>query len=365
MNRNAQEQEKSEHRGRQREKKRKMLSNLEAAAFAGQMSMILKAGISGVEGLTLMYEDAPEGEEKALLKQMLDEANGIGYLAPAMEKTGVFPHYMLQMVEIGERTGNLDTVMASLQEYYDNEEELRRESQNAVLYPLILTCVMIAVVIVLILKVMPVFEQVYRELGTEMTGLPLALQRMGDSIRTYSISFLLILGSIVLVVFVSRLTAEGRAFWHNLGRHIGPIRREYEAEDACHFAGVMSMTLASGLTPEEGMDMVEELVAEPSFKERLQEVRKDMEGGSTMAESLREHGIFSNTYARMTLLAEKAGALDKALQEVAGMYRMEARDRLNRFIYAIEPALVILLSVLTGVILLSAMLPLLGIMSSL
>ena len=341
------------------------LSNLEAAAFAGQMALVLKSGISGTEGITLMYENSEEPEEKKILKQILDESGYSGMLAPAMEKTGVFPDYMIRMVRIGERTGNLDTVMASLEEYYENEEEMRRESSDAMLYPLILTCVMVAVIVVLMVKVIPVFEQVYRELGTELTGLPLVLKNIGDGIRTYSVSVLLILGSIVLIVFVSRLTEEGRTFWHSFGRHFKSFRKEYEEIDAYHFSRVMSMTLASGLTPEEGMDMAMELVEEKPFRDKISAVRKDMAEGIPMAQSLKDHGIFSGMYARMTILGEKAGALDKVLDEIAGLYLQEARDRVNRFISSVEPALIIILCLLTGAILLSVMLPLLGVISSL
>ena len=328
-------------------KKRRYLSNLELASFAGQMALVLKAGISGVEGITLMYEDAEDATDKNILKEILDEAELTGNLAPALEKTGLFPPYMVQMTKIGEQTGNLDTVMSSLEDYYENEEGIRRDSTNAVLYPLILTCIMIAVVIVLIVQVMPVFEQVFH------------------AIRTYSVSFLLILGAIVLIMFVSRLTPEGRQFWHNFGRHFRSIRTGYEEEAAYRFASVMSMALSSGLTPEEGMDLAIDLIGEPDVKTRLEAVRDDMNQGASMTDSLQEHKIFSGMYARLASLGSRTGALDKVLAQIAELYREDAQDRLNRRLESVQPALVIILSVLIGAILLSVMFPLLGIMSSL
>ena len=341
------------------------LSNPEAAAFAGQMAVLLKAGIPAVEGITLMYEDSEDAGERELLKRILDETAVTDSLSSAMEKQDVFPDYMVRMVRVGEQTGNLDTVMASLEEYYENEETFRREASDAVFYPLVLTCVMIAVVVVLVLQVMPVFEQVYRELGTEMTGFSLVLKKAGDGIRTYSVSFLLILGAAVLIVFVSRRTEEGRMFWHNFGRHFKKFRKDYEMEDAWRFSGVMAMTLASGLTPEEGMDMAEDLVCEPSIIEKLEAVREDMTAGVPMAESLKKHGIFSGTYAKMALIGEKAGSFDRVLNQIAQMYRQESQERMERYISTVEPALVIILSALIGAVLLSVMFPLLGIISSL
>lgn len=341
------------------------LSNLEAAAFAGQMALVLKSGLSGIEGITLMYDNAEDPEEREILKQILDESDFPGSLAPAMKKTGVFPPYMVRLVRIGERTGNLDTVMAALEEYYENEEEMRRESSDAMLYPLILTCVMLAIIVALVVRVIPVFEQVYRELGTELTGFPLVLKEIGDLIRTYSISVLLIVGSLVLVIFVSRLTEEGRTFWHNFGRHFKAARKGYEEMDAYRFSRVMSMTLSSGLTPEEGMDMAIDLLSEKDYRDKIAAVRRDMDAGMSMAQSLKDHEVFSGMYARMAILGEKSGSLDQVLGEISGFYRQQTQERLNRFISSIEPILIIILSVLTGGILLSVMLPLLGVMTSL
>ena len=333
------------------------LSNPEAAAFAGQLAVLLKAGIPAVEGITLMYEDSEDAGEKKVLKGILDAAAVSDSLSSAMEKQDAFPEYMVRMIRVGEQTGNLDTVMASLEEYYENEEAFRREASDAVFYPLVLACVMIAVVVVLVLQVMPVFEQVYHELGTGMTGFPLALKKAGDGIRAYSVSFLLILGAAALVVFVSRLTEEGRRFWHNFGRHFGRFRKEYETEDAWHFSGVMAMALASGLTPEEGMDLAIDLIGEPDVKTRLEAVRDDMNQGASMTDSLQEHKIFSGMYARLASLGSRTGSLDKVLAQIAELYREDAQDRLNRRLESVQPALVIILSVLIGAILLSVMFP--------
>lgn len=341
------------------------LSNLEMAAFAGQMALVLEAGISGIEGITLMYEDTEDERDKRLLKQILDEAEKTGYIAPALEKTGVFPPYMVKMTRIGEKTGNLDTVMASLEKYYEEKEELHQNSVNAVFYPLVLTGVLIAVVLVLLVQVMPVFEQVYQELGAEMTGFPLLLKKTGDAIRMYSVSFLLILGALVLVVFVSRLTPEGQQFWHRFGRHFRSVRQGYEAEAAAEFAGVMTMTLASGLTPEEGLDLSVDLAEEPDFRSKLERVRADLNRGMSLAGSLRQQGIFSGVYARLASLGEKAGTLDRVFGQIAVLCSQDAKDRLNRRMASVEPVLVIVLSVLIGAILLSVMFPLLGIMSAL
>lgn len=151
-------------------KKQQKLSNLECASFCSQMTMVLHAGFPAVEGVSLLLEDAKDVQEKAILQVMYDEMINTGLLYPALEKTSVFPDYLLQMVKIGEETGTLDDVMNGLTHHYEREDEIEKSIKSALTYPLIMVAMMIAVIVILLTKVMPVFEQVFRQLGRQMTG---------------------------------------------------------------------------------------------------------------------------------------------------------------------------------------------------
>ena len=146
-------------------KKQQKLSNLECASFCSQMTMVLHAGFPAVEGVSLLLEDAKDVQEKAILQVMYDEMINTGLLYPALEKTSVFPDYLLQMVKIGEETGTLDDVMNGLTHHYEREDEIEKSIKSALTYPLIMVAMMIAVIVILLTKVMPVFEQVFRQLG--------------------------------------------------------------------------------------------------------------------------------------------------------------------------------------------------------
>ena len=111
--------------------------------------------------------------------------------------------------------------------------------------------------------------------------------------------------------------------------------------------------------------MAIDLLSEKDYRDKIAAVRRDMDAGMPMAQSLKDHEVFSGMYARMAILGEKSGSLDQVLGEISGFYRQQTQERLNRFISSIEPILIIILSVLTGGILLSVMLPLLGVMTSL
>ena len=128
------------------------LTNLEIASFCSEMAMILKSGISSLEGVDLLR--AQTKAEKELLDEIYQSVMDTGRLDQALEETKVFPEYLIRMTQIGEETGTLDEVMESLAEHYDREEAIRRSVRSAISYPLLMIGMMLVIIIILMTKVM-------------------------------------------------------------------------------------------------------------------------------------------------------------------------------------------------------------------
>ena len=165
------------------------LTNLEIASFCSEMAMILKSGISSLEGVDLLREDAQTKAEKELLDEIYQSVMDTGRLDQALEETKVFPEYLIRMTQIGEETGTLDEVMESLAEHYDREEAIRRSVRSAISYPLLMIGMMLVIIIILMTKVMPVFDQVFRQFGQEMTGFSRGILLAGNALSRYSAVF--------------------------------------------------------------------------------------------------------------------------------------------------------------------------------
>uniref|UniRef100_I5AU91 Type II secretory pathway, component PulF n=1 Tax=Eubacterium cellulosolvens (strain ATCC 43171 / JCM 9499 / 6) TaxID=633697 RepID=I5AU91_EUBC6 len=341
------------------------LSNPELSAFAGQMALILKAGISSLEGIAILKDDSSDKKYHSVLMSIQKEMHQSGYLYKALEKSGSFPPYMVQMTRIGEETGNLDTVMESLSFHYNREEQIRRNTINSVVYPALMTAIMLAVILVLIVRVMPIFEQVFRELGAVITGPALLFINAGKFLRTYGITILLICAIILIGGLFSTTFEGGKKFWHNVGRHFRGIRKGYEEITICRFASAMSMAIASGLTPEQGLYLTMDLNEDADFDKKLHKVHDELSEGTSFSQCLLNNGIFSGLYAKMTVVGAKTGTLDTVLAQIADLCQEQVDRRLNNRLAAIEPVLAIILSLIVGAILFSVMFPLLGIMSSL
>lgn len=343
----------------------KPLSNAEIAAFCSQMSMILTSGISTLEGVSILLEDTSDEKEKELLKIMNETILSTGSFYLAVQDAKVFPNYMLQMVQLGEQAGKLDNVMESLADYYEKEHSLSQSLKNAITYPFLMILMMIVVILVLITKVMPVFHQVFNQLGTEMTGASLALLNFGQFLNKHALIFGIILVVLALFLIFLFKTSKGQECFRWILEKNPSFRKLQNLMSARRFASGMALTLSSGLTPLECLHLSIPLVTNSDFRERLNTCEQEVSAGADLCETLLSQHIFTGLYAKMTSIGSRTGVMDEVMEKVAGQYENEINDGLTKVVAAIEPTLVIILSLIVGVILLSVMLPLISIMAGL
>ena len=332
----------------------KILSNGELNTFFEQLGMILRSGISAVEGISIMEEDAATEDATAILRLIHEALENSGILYLALKESGVFPPYALNMIHIGEEAGKLEEVMASLAAYYDREETIAGEIKNAVTYPLVMIGIMVIIIVILLVKVLPVFQQVYRQLGSEMTGFSRSLLNIGNFLGSYGFLFIAFL-ALFVGIFVWLIKT---------GKKKLPFSRKFYLSIASgRFASGMALTLSSGLDTDESLSMISDLVEDPDMQDKIKTCQGLMADGTDFAEALTKPGIFSGVYARMVSVAYKTGSTDEVMQKLALQYQDETDTRITSLISILEPSLVAALSIVVGMILLSVMLPLLGILS--
>lgn len=333
---------------------KRKFSNIELSFFCNQLAMILSSGISCFEGLSMMQEESENEEEKQILLEISNHLEATGNLFQSLKETGLFPSYLLQMVKIGEETGKLDDVFSSLAQHYDREDSIRTSIRHALTYPLIMTAMMILVILVLLMKVMPIFNQVFIQLGSEMTGFAGLLVSLGNSLSNYVL---------VVIMIVAVMTALLFFFAKRFIYRIPFTRTIYEKIAACRFASGMALALSSGLNPDLSMQLVCELNEDAVFAKKLDLCKKYISEGEDLSKALLHAGIFTGLYARMASIGSKSGTMDQVMQQIAESYQEDVDNRINQILAVIEPTLVVILSLIVGVILLSVMFPLIGIMS--
>jgi type IV pilus assembly protein PilC len=345
-------------------KAKKRYSARELSAFCLQISILLHSAIPLDEGLSVMAEDSIWEEEKQILKQMAEEAElGVPF-SKVLENTGFYPAYVIRMAKLGEETGTLDQIMESLAGYYEKEHILMKNIRNAVTYPIIMIFMLLVVLLVLFTKVMPIFEQVYQQLGAEMSPVSLAATRLGSVFCAVALVLGILLAlAAVLVWLLGRkgkklLVAERLIHW------IKKRSRMALAISKRRFTAVLALTLHSGLELEKGMELAGQLVENQAVEEKIRQCAKELEDGTDYYTAMKNTGLFTGLYAQMIKVGTRSGQLDRVMDEVSKSYEDEADTAMEHMVSRFEPTVVAVLAVAVGLVLLSVMLPLVSVLSA-
>ena len=343
----------------------KPLNNRELSAFCSQMSMMLSAGISAMESVSILREGLEDPGAKEILTQASHSLEaGESLFAALSAPAGAFPRYFLDMVDMGEKAGQLDTVFSSLAASYERRHILARNIRSAVAYPLVMIAMMLAVILVLIIQVMPIFRQVYAQLGTEMNPFSAGVLNLGTWLSRYSLAILATAAAVALALLVLTRTNAGRRRLSAAGRHLPGIRKISESTALSRFADGMAVTLRSGLDTDESLELAGRLTESPELRQKIEACRQQTAHGTDLGTAFQENHIFSGLCGKMVSVGILSGSLDTVMAQVAEQYAEDASQRLSQAVARLEPTLVAVLSVLVGLILLSVMLPLMGIMSN-
>lgn len=345
-------------------KLRKRLSASEISSFCSQVAMLLNAGITPTEGMAILLEDTSNNQGRQIIQEIYDSCSMGNSFHESLRITEVFPDYVLSMVALGEESGTLDVVVKSLADYYEKQDSINDSIHNAVSYPFVMLGMMVLVILVLITKVLPIFQQVYAQLGSQMNGLTTTLLHLGSVISRYSIFFIILFLLLVFCYIFCRKTTLGRQLFLRFATSFFLTKHFFESIAASRFASGIALTLSSGMDTYTSLDLVAKLVDNKTIENRIALCKQSLIDGDNFAEALTKANIFNKLYSRMVSVGFRTGSIDGVMKKIADNYEKEIDHKLHRIISVLEPTLVIILSFVVGLILLSVILPLMGIMSS-
>lgn len=349
-------------------KKQKQLSNKELVMFCDHMAMVLKAGLTPAAGIDLMLEDADSEEGRAILLPIAEKCNEGYSFSEAIDASGVFPPYARNMIAIGNASGKLEEVMESLVFHYTREESIAEGIKSAVTYPFLIIFMMLIVIVVLVIKVLPIFNQVFNQLGSEMTGFSKGLLNIGKTLTRYSLIFIGVFVVLAILFLFFTKTSKGRKAFGRFCSKFFATKRFYEKIASGRFASGMAITMSAGLDSDESLELVQKLVDNEEMSKKIEMCKQLMAGTEdeapqSFANALANAKIFSNVYSKMVSIGYSTGSVDTVLRKIADSYDEEVDRSMNKTVSILEPTLVIVLSIIVCLILLSVIMPLLGIMS--
>lgn len=337
----------------------------ELAIFCQELHQLVASGLPVADGLSMLLADESDQRTKAWLTPLCTYAEEGLPLAQAMRQTGVFPDYMIDMIALAEQTGRLQDVLPALSAHYTRQDRMLDDVRRAFAVPIALFCVMLAVVFVLITQVLPVFSRVFAQIGVQMSPVALCLMHAGQVLSGAGLGIAIVLGILVVLALIVLLVPALRTCVLGVMRfHLGG-RGVFGQIAGARFASAMAMAAASGLMMDEAAELAGKLCggAKQIDQKTALCVDKIAEGGSA-AQALAESGLFSARDSRLLALSERTGSMAETLEQIAARMQETTLRRIDGYISAIEPVIVIVTALLAGVILLSVMLPLMSVMST-
>ena len=339
------------------------LASGEIAHLCRGLGSLLHAGVSVTEGVYLLAEEAEE-KEKALLKQLGSSMDEGKRISEAIEASGAFPEYVSGMLLVGEETGRMEETLLTLAVFYEERERVARQVKNALTYPGMIFGLMLAVIGVLLIKVLPVFEEVYLSLGGQLEGLGAGLLAVGLWMKRslpYLLALAVMIAAGVLVCLFCKPVRAKAGGWLTGRFGDRSIFRKY---NNAHFARALSMGLSSGLPDAEALDLARRLLGDiPGARERCDRCLAAMEQSGDMTEAMAETEFLSRAQCRLLKVGLQGGNADRMMEDIADKMMEDAGNSLESIVMKVEPTMVMVGSMLVGAILLTVMLPLMNIMS--
>ena len=344
---------------------RKKLDELGVSAFCESMAMMIQAGITTDEAISLLQSDREMGSgvlEQGLqvMKTQVDQGFG---LAAAMKESGIFPDYALQMAEAGESSGRLEDTLFRLAAYYKDQKTIAEKLHNAITYPATMLVLIIAVLAVLLILVLPAFRDVYNNLTGSLTASSYNYVRWAFGFCWFAL-ILMILLALALIV--------GLYMWNNGKRD--QVERILRKNKTCaailedmgkfRFTSALSTFLASGEMQDDAVLKSLPMTACEPVEEKLKRCVRRMEEGHSIAQAAYDENLFEPIYGRMLLAGERSGNMENVLNRLTELLEENCGNLVERLIGTIDPLLSGVLMVTVGLSLLSVMLPLIGMMNS-
>lgn len=336
----------------------KKLNSSEISTYCENMAILLSSGISVDEAVELVYQDG-----KSELAKSVNE-NFELTLSEAMKKSEMFPNYTIDMIETGEATGKTEEILFGLASYYENVFSHEKNISNLILHPSIVLAVISGIMLFIVLKLLPIFKEVYENLAGYME----------TSTTTY-FNLAAVLGWVVFAVslatsIVILLTWNNWKRNRGLNRAILLFRKFTKFEKAiietelAKFTDVLAIYIESGEDIITAVENASEFITHERLKIGLSNCEEKVAQGVRLSQAMKEENIYTPLNRRLLFTAESSGKLTKGLKELSKKQWETAGETLKQVTETIEPTVSLAITVFIGLLLISVMLPLISIMAS-
>ena len=331
----------------------------EIAIFSRQLATMMKAGVPLVQSFDIIASGQKNARFKEMLTSIKVDIEGGSSLTEALTKHPVqFDELYRNLVKAGEGAGVLETVLDTVATYKERMESLKGKIKKALFYPAVVIAVAILVSAVLLVFVVPQFENVFQQFGAE---LPAFTQLIVNASR-FMVSYWWLLLAIILGSIFGFITLFKRseALQHGVDRlmlKLPVIGQILHNSAIARFARTLSITFRAGVPLVEALDIVGGATGSVVYQKATKRIRDDVAVGYQLNVAMRQVDLFPNMVVQMTAIGEEAGALDAMLLKVAEFYEEEVNNAVDALASLIEPFIMVFIGAVVGSMVIGMYLP--------
>jgi type IV pilus assembly protein PilC len=336
------------------------------AIFVRQFSVMIDAGLPLVQCLEILGSQQENKTFAKILQQTRMDVEGGASLADAMRKhPKAFDDLFVNMIAAGEAGGILDTILKRLATYIEKAVKLKSQVKGAMVYPIAVISIAGIVIAVILWKVIPTFAAMFEGLGAQ---LPLPT-RIVIAMSNWFVRLLpfMVVGGIALVFLFKRYyaTHNGRRVIDKIVLKLPIMGILMQKIAVARFCRTLATLMASGVPILDGLEITARTSGNAIIEDAIMMVRKGVESGLTVAQPLKESGVFPPMVVQMIGVGEQTGALDAMLSKIADFYEEEVDQAVANLLTLMEPVMIAFLGVTVGGIVVSMYLPLFDLISKL
>ncbi|MCC6465934.1 MAG: type II secretion system F family protein [Planctomycetes bacterium] len=340
-------------------KKKVKVSDL--AAFCRQMSTMLRAGLSLMDSLETISAETENPSFKGALDGVIMDVEAGSKLSDSMRKyPDVFNSLMCSMVEAGEVSGSLDTILEQLGHFFKRRHKLQSQIKSATAYPKFVGGFFILIVTGIFTFLVPQFKELFTKFGAELPFLTKVLIAISDAIVQYWwVTLPAVAGAIAAFIFWRR-TPQGALAWDRMilkAPLFGPLTIK---SGVSRFTMTLSTLIKNGITLDQSLEITARTLGNIILEQAVLDARQKLIQGYSLFQALTESGLFPGLMTKMVKVGEDAGALPDMLNDVTEYYEDEVQSAVGAITSMIEPALIVSLGAVVLVVILGIYLPIFG-----
>ncbi len=335
----------------------KLSASKKQLLFAGMQSL-LSAGLDFSTSFSLLIESEQNSKLKNLLSSLYQSVLSGSSLWEAMQSSGCFSSLDAGVVRIGEQTGKINEALEFLSDYYRKRMEQQRMVTSAVSYPIVILCTAFVVVTFMVLVIVPMFEQVYSRMGSELPALTRSIISLSKDFPNYILVFVLLAGAVLLFFLLWGKKPEIRMAWACCLLRLPLIGKILRKNEQAQFCRLLYLLLVSGVPLIRGLEMLLQIITLRPYQASIEDFCRSLKHGELLYTNMERHSwLYEMKFITLVRVGEETHRLPQMLKRQGDELTQELEYSLKQLGTMLEPILILFVGVLVAVVMVSMYLP--------